>query len=734
MIQLLCLGILLFPPPQSEVSAEDVEQHVKEEMTVTAERTPLRLKDSPGSVTVIDDREIQEQTAQDTTDLVRFEPGVYVERDLERLGTNGFNIRGIGGNRVRTRIDGVATADQFAFGPLAVNQFLVDVDLIKRVEIVKSAGSSLYGSDALGGTVSFETLDPGDLLSPQNAIFAGHLKTGYSSDNEGAQIGFTTAMRLSNWDLLAHGTFRSDSERDNMGTNDAEDLTRTRPNPLDGETRQVLLKAVRQLSENNRFRINLEVYDAEVDASLYSAQGTFVNFGVSTRVSDATATDHQKRYRFSVDQVWSPSMAFFDTLEWRAWLQNAETSQETHERRLTAAGPAPVEAVRNGSMEFEQRIAGAELVLRRSFSGRGEHELVYGISLEENRFEQIRHRSDLDPVSGADVYHGTLVFPSRYFPPSTVSESGAFVLLQSRWWEDRLTVIPALRYDHYRLSPDENDTVFLEATGSASTPVSLDDGALSPKIGVNLKITDHWSVAGQYAAGFRVPPYNSVNSGFTNLSGGYLTLPNGDLDPEESDNVDLSLKGEFDRGWFRLTRFDNRYDQFIDDTAFAGISPQGLFMFQPQNIDKVDIEGWEFSGELEMNRLFSLRAVYADIEGTNRVDDTPLASVPPRQGTLTLRMQMPSARFGGTLSVTDTAKVAEVPKTPQFTPESHTLWDLTGYCRLWQGLELNLAVFNLSDETYHSWSESRGLSADSQVIDRYTSPGLTWRAHMNYRW
>ena len=127
------------------------------DVTVTATMSPAVVKDVPGTVSVIDAEAIARGLIENTADLVKFEPGVYIESNLTRIGLNGFNIRGIGGNRVMTQIDGIETTEQFDFGPFNVHQFGLDLDTLKSAEIVRSAGSSMYGSDALGGVVSFFT-------------------------------------------------------------------------------------------------------------------------------------------------------------------------------------------------------------------------------------------------------------------------------------------------------------------------------------------------------------------------------------------------------------------------------------------------------------------------------------------------------------------------------------------------------------------------------------------------
>lgn len=96
-------------------------------------------------------------------DLFKYTPGVTVETNA-RQGVQGINIRGIEGNRIKVLVDGVAQGNQFDSGNNFINssRVEVDTDLVKAVEIVKGAASSLHGSDAIGGIVAFETKDPSD--------------------------------------------------------------------------------------------------------------------------------------------------------------------------------------------------------------------------------------------------------------------------------------------------------------------------------------------------------------------------------------------------------------------------------------------------------------------------------------------------------------------------------------------------------------------------------------------
>lgn len=116
------------------------------------------------TVTVIDRQDAARTLSDDVRELVRYEPGIAVRNDPVRFGLDSFAIRGIGGDRVAVEIDGVSVAETFAVGALADSgRVFTDLDFVQRVEILRGPASALYGSDAIGGVVRFQTVDPRDV-------------------------------------------------------------------------------------------------------------------------------------------------------------------------------------------------------------------------------------------------------------------------------------------------------------------------------------------------------------------------------------------------------------------------------------------------------------------------------------------------------------------------------------------------------------------------------------------
>ena len=216
---LLALALLAAATSLRAESAEGAaeESEAEEVITVVATRTERSLDEVAATVSVKTAEDIDRELARDIADLVRFEPGVTVGGTGSRFGLTGFNIRGIGGNRVLTLIDGIRVPDEFSFGPfLSARRDFVDIDSLARAEIARGPISSLYGSDALGGVVALTSLSPRDRLGerPVGASFKG----GYSSADDSLAGTVTAAGQTGNLAASVLYTNRTGTETANAAS------------------------------------------------------------------------------------------------------------------------------------------------------------------------------------------------------------------------------------------------------------------------------------------------------------------------------------------------------------------------------------------------------------------------------------------------------------------------------------------------------------------------------------
>ena len=117
---------------------------------VTASRREQSLQEAPASVTVIDDKTISDRNTVTLDEALRYVPGVNVTQSQVNIrGSTGYSY-GVG-SRVLLLVDGLPMLSGDT-GEIIWES--IPVSEIDRVEVVKGAGSALYGSNALGGVIN----------------------------------------------------------------------------------------------------------------------------------------------------------------------------------------------------------------------------------------------------------------------------------------------------------------------------------------------------------------------------------------------------------------------------------------------------------------------------------------------------------------------------------------------------------------------------------------------------
>src|SRR5262245_13231582 len=114
------LPAFLLVPLCAAAQAQDnqsVSHSPADTLVVTATRTQRDIAAVGATISVKTAADIEREIARDVRDLVRYEPGVSVGGTGDRFGLGGFTIRGLGGNRVLTMLDGIRVADSYSFGP-----------------------------------------------------------------------------------------------------------------------------------------------------------------------------------------------------------------------------------------------------------------------------------------------------------------------------------------------------------------------------------------------------------------------------------------------------------------------------------------------------------------------------------------------------------------------------------------------------------------------------------------
>ncbi|MCC4612569.1 TonB-dependent hemoglobin/transferrin/lactoferrin family receptor [Xanthomonas campestris pv. esculenti] len=708
------------------------EVHDFDRLQVTATRTQRALVDVPGTVDVIDREQLDNQLVRELKDLFRYTPGVSVTTNSGRFtGASGIRVRGLDGNRVAILVDNVPVPDTFAFGSyLNANRNFVDLETLKRVEVVRGPASALYGSDALGGVVAFVTKDPSDYLSDDTSSYVG-LKFGYEGDWNGLFAGATGAFGGERWSGMVAVAHRQGQEAQNQGDIRSRDFTRTAANPQQVDGRSVLTKLVYAPSARQRFKLTVEGNEDYGSIDALTSIDTR-SPSASLRILSQEGRDHQTRARVSLrHEIDALDSALADDLQWQMYRQDSESLQRTNELRGNNTR-------RHNEHTFDQRVYGLLVNAHKAIdTGTLRHEITYGLDGTWTDTRAKRDGYSVNLANGAVTNRvGQDVFPVRDFPTSETTKLGLYAQDEISLLDGRLSLTPGVRVDYFRLSP-RLDNIFREDNPGVAA-ATIDQTRVSPKFGAVWRFSDAWSAYANYAHGFRAPPYNDVNIGFTNLQGRYTAIANPDLKAETSRGGELGLRFNDALGYLGLAVYYTDYRDFIESNAPAGVNADGFMVFQSRNVDDVVIKGAEARGGLDLGVLagwqgWSLNSAVAYSEGDNLTDNTPLNSVDPLRGTLGVAFD--SDRWGAELIGSFVARKRRPQLASYYTPAGYATLDLMGHWEFAPGARLTAGLFNLADRRYVDWNAlPNGTLAGSTVVDRFTGAGRTAAVSLAVSW
>lgn len=158
---------------------------------VTASRMPQLEKDVIGDVTVIDETALRKEGGNSVAEILAKQPGIQFYSNGGPQTQTGIFLRGANPSQTLVLVDGMRV-NSITSG--ATNWNTIDPSAIERIEVVRGAASSLYGSDAIGGVVNIITRKSGE-----DRPFSAWGNIGYgTNDTFKSSLGFSGAR--DGWD------------------------------------------------------------------------------------------------------------------------------------------------------------------------------------------------------------------------------------------------------------------------------------------------------------------------------------------------------------------------------------------------------------------------------------------------------------------------------------------------------------------------------------------------------
>ncbi|MEM1146418.1 MAG: TonB-dependent receptor [Pseudomonadota bacterium] len=235
------------------VLAQDASDEAVTLNTVVIEGSRLNqtATEIGSSVSIITADDIEELGVDFAIDAIAAAPGVTVNQNGTFGGQASVRIRGAASEQTLVLIDGIPVNDPSSPGG-GFNFARVDTENIERIEILKGAQSTLWGTDAIGGVVSITTKSPeGGLGGSAFAEYGSFnlLRGGASIENGNDQGDFRLAITSTSTD----GISRADENDGNTEEDGYEALT---------------LSAKGGLNFGKDARLSADIYWADADTDI----------------------------------------------------------------------------------------------------------------------------------------------------------------------------------------------------------------------------------------------------------------------------------------------------------------------------------------------------------------------------------------------------------------------------------------------------------------------------------
>ena len=182
------------------------------------------------------------------------------------------------------------------------------------------------------------------------------------------------------------------------------------------------------------------------------------------RIFDEWGQDYTNTYRISGQWVHDAPIGFVDRIDFLAYFNSVYTQADTYQLRGAFNGVIPTNC-RTSQFYYTQNIAGAELQMNTDTLLFGARNIfTYGLSFAYTTTTRPRDRwADHAGNRRATKVVAGETFPNKNFPDTETIQAGAYVQDEITALGGRLTLMPAVRLDYYRLSPNP-DQYFWNST------------------------------------------------------------------------------------------------------------------------------------------------------------------------------------------------------------------------------------------------------------------------------
>ena len=697
-----------------------------DEIVLSASKFSQTKKEISKTIATVDAKLVGFTNPQTSADALQKTGKVFIQKS--QLGGGSPIIRGFSTNRLLLTVDGVRMNNAIFRSGNLQNVISIDPFSIKNTEVTLGAGAVIYGSDAIGGVMSFNTKKP--KLSYQDSLIINSSSTiRYASANQEQTVNANVNLGFKKWGFLSHFTYTSFNDL-RMGKNGPDDYLRPEFVVTLGNRDVVVKNKTPKVQRETGYnQINF------MQKALFSPNNNLdVKLGLFyTKTGYVPRYDRLTRYKnnqlrsaewFYGPQQWLMAHLSTDYKNSNNWLYNSAkvnlAFQKFNESRVDRDFQ---DIIRNTRQEFVNAY-NVSLDFEKIFSSK--INLFYGVDYVFNQVKSEAYQENINTSARESIV-------TRYPNGSTWQSAAAYFNLK---YKPTKTVVlqSGMRYSNVlsKANFDANNQFLSLPFNSSKTNNNAFTGALGVAWTPNKMI--NWRL--NLSSAFRAPNIDDIGKVFDSEPGS-VVIPNDNLKPEYAYGLELGLGLNFEN----IVELDlATYYTFLDDALIrreTTLNGQSQILYDGelssvqsiQNASEAKIYGFEIGTKVNLtSQLYSKSQL--NIVGGKEISnsiESPSRHISPQFGNSHFVWDNKKIKvdgfvqFNGSLSNNQLAN-SEQSKTyiyaldtngNPFAPSWYTL-NLTSQYKLNTNTTITASLENITDQRYRTYSS--GITAPGRNL------------------
>ncbi|QKJ95511.1 MAG: TonB-dependent receptor [Ignavibacteriota bacterium] len=589
-----------------------------DEVVVSTNRTENYLRNSPFAELVIDNDEIQKRPAVSLADILQNEPGISLVRD--GIWGTELNIRGLSRENIVTLINGnriVTSTD------IAARLSMIDLNDIDRVEVIKGASSSIYGSGATGGIVNIITKSP---QFYNKFSLNGNVSGEYNTVNDLSIFSGSFLGGSSVWSAKISGSYRN-------AKNIQTPIGELKNSQFEDYTFSGALNIYP--FDNHKLILDYQLFRADnvgVPGASVFPDNADVRYPFERRQLISAGYDIQNISKtfYKLSAKYSYQLINRDVENIPHTVQNIPASGNNPARRISVLKITPGADHKNNNAQ-----------LQGNFWLFDDHNLVAGLDYWDRSYNGERERYQLIEIldSNGNVVNTTnRVVGEKPIPNSKYSSLGIFAQDEFKLFDDKLSTTIGLRYDYINISAEETlNPLYVITNGNLdTTPPSQEvlwesteanNSSYSGNLGFIYSVFTDLDLTLGLGSSFRSP---SLEERFQYIDqGSVVRVGNPELNPEKGLTTDFGIRYYSNNLKIISNVFYSYYNDLVTEVPGTFDGRNALIK---TNIGEARIYGFDFRTDYNFWKDFIFYSTISYVKGDDLTNNGYLPQIPAPNG------------------------------------------------------------------------------------------------------